>query len=76
MKNKGTQNFFLGGGGGGKVFYGICTNGKYIFNSLCAFATNSMLVLSFTWNGDKIPFTQPYGKTGYSWTSPQRLLWG
>ena len=48
MKNKGTQNFFLGGGGGGKVSYGICTNGKYIFNSLCAFATNSMLVLSFT----------------------------
>ena len=46
MKNKGIQKVFYGRAG--KVFYGICTNGKYIFNSLCAFATNSMLVLSFT----------------------------
>ena len=58
--------------GAGKVFYGRCTNGKYIFNLLCAFATNLMLVLSFTWNGDKIPFTQPYRKTA---TSLQWLLW-
>lgn len=62
--------------GAGKVFYGRCTNGKYIFNLLRTFATNLIPVLSFTWNGDQIPFTQPYGKTTYSWTSPQWPSWG